>query len=376
MGLRYDDIVGQEHVKMHLRQMVEENRLPHAMMLCGPHGAGKLPLALAMARYLLCGHVADGEACGHCTDCLMTESWSHPDLHFSFPIYKAKATDHPVSDDFLPQWRARLMASPYFDMETWLADIKADKQQLTFYVQESDALQKKLALKSSQGGRRIVVLWLPEKMGQEVANKLLKLIEEPPARTHFIFVSEAPEMVLGTIQSRVQRINVPLLGEAEIAAVLQERHGLSAVRAAELAHMAQGNYTRAVKLMAEDGEDKAMLELFIRLMRACYMRRIKEMQQWSEEVSAMGRERQKRLLDSFQRLMRENFIYNFHRPEMNFMSAGERAFSSRFAPFINERNIILITDELSSAQRDITQNVAARMVFFDLALKMTVLLKQ
>lgn len=376
MGLTFNDIVGQDGVKAHLRQMVEENKLPHAMMLCGPQGAGKLPLALAMARYLLCHDAVDGGPCGRCDGCRMTESWSHPDLHFSFPVYKVKSTDHPVSDDFLPQWRARLTEGPYFDMETWLADINADRQQLTFYVQESDALQKKLALKSSQGGRRVVVLWLPEKMGQEVANKLLKLIEEPPSGTHFILVSEDPEMVLGTIQSRVQRINVPPLDECVIAAALQERHGVTANRAAEAAHMAQGSYTRALRLVSDGGGDAVMLELFTRLMRACYMRRIKEMQQWSEEVSAMGREGQKRLLASFQRLVRENFIYNFHRPEMTFMSAGERAFSSRFAPFVNERNIVYIMDELSTAQRDIAQNVSARMVFFDLALKMTILLKQ
>ena len=156
MAFTFKDIIGQDEVKGHLLQMAEENRLPHALMFCGPQGAGKLPLALAFARSLLCRSSMDGEPCGICDDCRMLASWAHPDLHFSFPVYKAKSTDHPVSDDYLPQWREQLLKNPYFDMEQWLETIKADKQQLTFYVQESDLLQKKLALKSSQGGRKIV----------------------------------------------------------------------------------------------------------------------------------------------------------------------------------------------------------------------------
>ena len=376
MAFTFKDIIGQDEVKGHLLQMAEENRLPHALMFCGPQGAGKLPLALAFARSLLCRSSMDGEPCGICDDCRMLASWAHPDLHFSFPVYKAKSTDHPVSDDYLPQWREQLLKNPYFDMEQWLETIKADKQQLTFYVQESDLLQKKLALKSSQGGRKIVILWLPEKLSQEVANKLLKLIEEPPAKTHFLLVSEDPDMVLGTIQSRVQRINVPALSEGVIAEALMRLHGVPETLARETAHLAQGSYTEAEKRMAEGCESREMQELFMRLMRESYTRKIKGMYSWTEEVAAMGRERQKRLLEYFQRQMRENFIYNFRRPEMTFLSKEESQFSTRFAPFINERNIIFITDLLSEAQRDIAQNVNPKMVFFDVALKMTILLKQ
>lgn len=376
MAFTFKDIIGQDEVKGHLLQMAEENRLPHALMFCGPQGAGKLPLALAFARSLLCRSSMDGEPCGICDDCRMLASWAHPDLHFSFPVYKAKSTDHPVSDDYLPQWREQLLKNPYFDMEQWLETIKADKQQLTFYVQESDLLQKKLALKSSQGGRKIVILWLPEKLSQEVANKLLKLIEEPPAKTHFLLVSEDPDMVLGTIQSRVQRINVPALSEGVIAEALMRLHGVPEALARETAHLAQGSYVEAEKRMAEGCESHEMQELFMRLMRESYTRKIKGMYSWTEEVAAMGRERQKRLLEYFQRQMRENFIYNFRRPEMTFLSKEESQFSTRFAPFINERNIIFITDLLSEAQRDIAQNVNPKMVFFDVALKMTILLKQ
>ena len=373
--MNWKDIIGQEEVKHYLVRLIAENKLPHAIMFCGPKGAGKLPLALAFAQMLLCQHPTDDGACGFCSDCQMSSLWAHPDLHFSFPVYKAKSSDHPVSDDYLPQWRELISRSPYFDTEDWLETIKAENQQITIYVQESDNLQKKLALKSSQGGRKVVIIWLPERMMEQTANKLLKLIEEPPSGTHFLLVSQEPDLVLGTIQSRVQRINVPALPEEVICNALQERHSMPDEDAKLLAHIAQGSYTEAMKRMQRDSEQKVFFDLFVQLMRHSYARRVKEMYQWSLTVAELGRERQKRMLEYFQQQLRENFIYNFHQPQINFLGREEENFSTRFAPFINERNVVGIMNELSDAGRDISQNVNARMVFFDFALKMIVLLK-
>ncbi len=369
------DIIGQEEVKQHLMRLLAENKLPHAIMLCGPRGAGKLPLALAFAQMLLCQHPTEDGACGNCSDCHMSSLWAHPDLHFSFPVYKAKSSDHPISDDYLQQWREQISRTPYFDTEDWLEDIGAENQQVVIYVQESDNLQKKLALKSSQGGRKVVIIWLPERMNEQTGNKLLKLIEEPPVGTHFLLVSQEPDLVLGTIQSRVQRINVPALPEQVISQALQERYAMPQDNANLLAHIAQGSYTEALKRMQRDSEQQQFFDLFVQLMRHSYARRIKEMHLWSLAVSELGRERQKRMLEYFQQQLRENFIYNFHQPQMNFLGREEENFSTRFAPFINERNVVGIMNELSDAQRDIAQNVSPRMVFFDLALKMIVLLK-
>ena len=369
------DIIGQEEVKQHLTRLLLENKLPHAIMLCGPRGAGKLPLALAFAQMLLCQHPTEDGACGNCSDCHMSSLWAHPDLHFTFPVYKANSSDHPISDDYLQQWREQISRTPYFDTEDWLEDIGAENQQVVIYVQESDNLQKKLALKSSQGGRKVVIIWLPERMNEQTGNKLLKLIEEPPVGTHFLLVSQEPDLVLGTIQSRVQRINVPALPEQVISQALQERYAMPQDNANLLAHIAQGSYTEALKRMQRDSEQKQFFDLFVQLMRHSYARRIKEMHLWSLAVSELGRERQKRMLEYFQQQLRENFIYNFHQPQMNFLGREEENFSTRFAPFINERNVVGIMNELSDAQRDIAQNVSPRMVFFDLALKMIVLLK-
>ena len=376
MAYGFQQVIAQQSVKEHLLQMVRENQLPHALMFCGPQGAGKLPLALAFARYLLCTEPAEGDACGECAGCRMLDNWAHPDLHFSFPVYKGKSSDHPVSDNYLSEWRSQLLENPYFDTEMWLNDIKAENQQITFYVQESDALQRKLALKSSQGGRKVVLMWLPEKMSQEVANKLLKLIEEPPLHTYFLLVSEDPEMVLGTIQSRVQRINVPALSEEEIAHSLTSLHAVPEELARNIAHISRGNYTEALKRLMAGNEQQQFFELFVQLMRSSYSRNLKELQAWTQNVKELGRERQKRMLEYFQRLLRENFMYNFRQDDMSYMTKEEEQFSQRFAPFINEINVIGIMDELSDAQRDIEQNVNAQMVFFDFALKMIILLKR
>ena len=390
--MNFSEVIGQERTKEHLRQMVQEDKIPHALMFCGPSGAGKLPLALAFASYLLCEHQApasheasmfDGmlddaplpEPCGQCPACRMVADWAHPDLHFSFPVYKKKSSDATISDDYLPQWREQLKQNVYFDTEIWLSDIKAENQQIMHYVHESDALQRKLALKASQGGRRVVVLWLPERMNAEMANKLLKLIEEPPSHTHFLLVSEDPDNVLGTIQSRVQRIQVPALSEEEIRQALIEHHGLQEEQAQSLAHVAQGSYTEAIKRLQSGSEEQMFFDLFVQLMRQGYTRQIKELREWSNLVSDLGRERQKRMLEYWQRLLRENFIYNFHRPELSYLTKEEQNFSVRFSPFINEKNVVGFMDELSDAQRDISQNVSARMVFFDLALKTIIYLK-
>lgn len=372
----FQQVIAQEDAKKHLLQMTQGNQLPHAMMFCGPQGAGKLPLALAFARYLLCIEPTENDSCGQCAGCRMLDNWAHPDLHFSFPVYKAKSTDHPVSDNYLEAWRKQLQENPYFDTEMWLNDIKAENQQITFYVQESDALQRKLALKSSQGGRKIVLMWLPEKMSQEVANKLLKLIEEPPLHTYFLLVSEDPEMVLGTIQSRVQRINVPSLTEKEITEALMTLHAVPDELAQNIAHISRGNYTEALKRLEAGYEQQQFFDLFKQLMRSSYVRDLKDLQQWTQNVRELGRERQKRMLEYFQRLIRENFIFNFQQEELSYQTKEEQQFSARFAPFINEKNVIEIMDELSDAQCDIEQNVNAQMVFFDFAMKMIILLKR
>lgn len=372
----FKDVIGQEESKRLLIQEVRENRIPHARLICGPEGTGKMPLAIAYARYICCTNRGEHDACGVCPSCVKFNKLVHPDLHFVFPIVKSAKGKREICDDYLADWREFVLNNPYFSLNHWLTEMEAENSQAIIYAKESDELMKKLNLKSSEGGFKITIIWLPEKMHPVCANKLLKLLEEPPAQTLFLLVSEAPELILPTIISRTQRINIRKIDENDIATALRDKYSIQPADSLSIAHLANGNFIKALETIHLNEENKLFFDLFVSLMRLSYQRKIKEMKQWSEQVAGMGRERQKSFLQYCQRMIRENFIYNLHRSELNYMSMDEQNFATRFAPFVNERNIFGITHELSEAQIHIEQNVNPRMVFFDFSLKMIVLLKQ
>lgn len=372
----FKEVVGQDEIKDRLRREADEGRVAHALLFYGPEGCGKLPVALAFARYLLCSQPHDGEPCNACNSCRMTARWAHPDLHFVFPVVKYKDAAHSVSDVYLPEWRKQLGENVYFGLDEWLEDMQAGNQQAMIYSAESDAIQKKLSLKSNQGGKKVMIIWLPEKMNLECANKLLKLLEEPPAETHFLLISERLEAVLPTIVSRAQCIGMKGLSEDEIAGALMQRNTCDCDTARRVAHTANGNLIAAQQLLRSNADQNLFFDLFVILMRLSYQRKIKDLKKWSEQIVALGREKQKNFLAYSQKLIRENFIYNFRQPDLNYETMEEENFSRNFARFINERNVIHIMDELSLAQRDIEQNGNPKFVFFDFALKMIVLLIQ
>jgi DNA polymerase-3 subunit delta' len=372
----FKDIIGQEEAKERLIQNVKEGKIAHAQLFCGGQGIGKLPLAIAYARYLSCKNPNDEDACGKCPNCVKFDKLAHPDLHFVFPVVKKKSSKETVSDDYLPEWRELLKDTPYFNLPMWLQTMGTENQQALIYVKESDEIIRKLSLKSSQGGYKIMIIWMPEKMNTECSNKLLKLLEEPPAETLFLLVSEEPDALLTTIQSRTQRIQLHGIREEAIATQLVQRYGVQQEDAVHIAHLSAGNFLKALETIHLNEDSKQFFELFVNLMRLAYQRKIREMKQWSETLAAMGREKQKNFLNYCQQMLRENFIYNFRVSSLVYMNAEERNFSSRFAPFVNEKNVIGIMNELSEAQRHIEQNVNAKMVFFDFALKMIVLLVQ
>ena len=388
--MQFENIIGQEEVKRILISEADEGRLPHALLLTGPEGCGKMPMALALAKYLCCmgRHQVDAQAsmlgkqpeahktaCGTCTSCRQWEQLIHPDVHFIFPIVASKTRKKENCDDWITLWRDMLLRNPYFTYADWIQQMEVENSQPVIYTRESDAIQRKLSLKSVQGGWRIVIIWLPEKMQEAGANKMLKLLEEPPAHTYFILVSVHPDQLLQTIRSRVQTIVVPPLSEKEIATALEERNKILPAMAKEIAHTSHGDMAAAMKTINDNSDNETYFELFVRLMRLSYMRKVKEMRMWSEEVSKLGRERIRRFLAYCQHMIRENFIYNFHRPELNYMSGAESEFAVKFAPFINENNVIGIMNELSLCDRDIGQNANAKIVMFDFSLKMIVLIK-
>ncbi len=366
----FQQVIGQKEAQERLMQMVTESRLPHAIMLCGPMGSGKMALAVDFAKTLLC-KTANDEA--------MLRKLEHPDLHFTYPTIKlpSMGADHkPVSDDFAKEWHELMMAGPYFTMNEWLEQMGGENQQAIITAGESDELIRKLSLKSSQGGYKISLIWLPERMNIECANKILKLLEEPPAQTVFIMVCENPDALLETIRSRVQRIDIKKIADDDIRQALVKSRGLTDDMAQRLTRMANGNWLKALEMLSTDSENELFLDMFQSLMRLAYQRKVKDLKAWSERMATMGRERQKRFLEYFLRLIRENFMYNFQQSELCYMTQREEDFAKNFARFVNEANILPITDLANLAIRDIGQNANAKIVFFDFALKMIVLLIQ
>ena len=375
MGVFFKDIIGQREVFEQLRRCVDENRLAHALLITGPRGNGKLAVAIALANYLLCGN-RKGDVCGNCPSCVKLEKFIHSDLHFVFPVKKRKGSDSaPISDDYITEWREMLAKGAYFSYDDWLQKLDVENQQPMIYERESNEILHKLSMQSREGGWKIVIIWLPEKMKEACSNKLLKIIEEPPQDTLFLLVSEEPDKIIPTIQSRTQCIAVPRITQEDMEKALQSRYGLTFDDAKLIAQQSGGSWEKAEELLSLSDEKAQYLELFMQLMRVAYARNIRDMKAWSEQVAAMGRERQKRLLDYCQRMIRENFVMNFRHEELVYMSQAERNFSVKFSPFVNENNIFGIMEELSEAQRHIEQNVNAKMVFFDMSLRMIVWIK-
>ena len=376
----FKDIIGQQEVIERLVKDAQAGTVPHALLFAGPEGTGKLQTAIAFARYLLCRDKGTGtDSCGQCPSCVKMDKLVHPDLHFVYPVINKSKTAgrSTISDEEITTWRECVLDRQYFGFEEWLSAIDADNKQASIFVTESESITSKLSLKSVEGGYKIMIIWHAEKMNQQCANSLLKLLEEPPAGTIFILTTDAPEQMLETILSRTQRVDFKRIP----AQLIEQRltgpgYMLDADTASKIAHLSAGSWLKAMSALRVNAESDEFLNYFMQLMRLSYGRRLKDLKIWSDNVAGGGREWQKRFLAYCQRMIRENFICNFHNPDLNYMSEQERQFSVKFAPFVNENNIIGLMDTLSDAQRDIEQNVNSKMVFFDLSLKTIMLMKQ
>ncbi len=376
----FRDVIGQQDVIERLVKDAQAGTVPHALLFCGPEGVGKLQTAIAFARYLLCRDKGlSKESCGKCPACVKMDKLVHPDLHFVFPVINKSKTAgrSTVSDDEIVTWRETVLEQQYFGFEEWLSAIDADNKQASIFVTESEQILSKLSLKSVEGGYKIMIIWHAEKMNQQCANSLLKLLEEPPAQTLFILTTDAPEQMLETILSRTQRIDFKRIPEQEISERLQgPSYQIEPDTAQKIAHLSGGSWLKAISTLRINTESEEFFDYFTQLMRLAYGRKLKDLKRWSENIAGGGREWQKRFLAYCQRMIRENFICNFHNPDLNYLTDQERQFSVRFAPYVNENNIIGLMDTLSDAQRDIEQNVNSKMVFFDLSLKTIMLMKQ
>lgn len=378
--MKFSEVIGQQQVAERLQQLADQQRVPHAIMICGPQGAGKMALAIAFASYLLGERedetqIAEKER----NSVAMVRKLEHPDLHFSFPVFKTKSmsADHKVtSDDFMKDWLQFIKQGPYFTLNQWTGTIGVENQQTKIYVGESDLLTRKLSLTASQGGYKVAIIWLPEKMNAECANKMLKLLEEPTPRTVFILVPEEPEKIIETIRSRTQQIYIKAIQQEEIKKALIKQRGIDEQNATRIARMANGNWLKALEELDSENEKRHFLELFISLMRLTYTKQLGELKTWSENVASLGREKQKRMMEYFLHMVRENFMYNFNQPQLSYMTQDEENFASKFAPFINEANVIQITEQMQRTIPEITQNANPKILFYDMALQLIILIRK
>lgn len=372
----FSQVIGQEDAIRRLIQCAQEDRVPQALLFCGAPGVGKMALAMGFAAYLLTEGTPSLPVTANNAEAMLRQ-WEHPDLHFAFPTIKPKSASgdyKPISEDFARPWHDLIMQGPYFTLEQWLRQMGATTQQGIITAREGDELVRKLSLKSGFGGYKIALIWLPERARPEFSNGILKLLEEPPQHTVFLLVSEEPNLLLDTIRSRTQRIEVKSISEDNIARKLMARRGIGEDDARRVAHVANGSWLQALQQLSPNNENAEFLQMFETLMRMCYMRNVKELRQWSLKAADMGREKEKRMLTYFLSQVRENFMYNFRLPELCYQTREEEAFSRNFARFINEYNVIEISELFAKAIRDIGQNANGKMVFFDMALQLIVLI--
>ncbi len=374
--MRFRDIPGHEDVKERLRAMADERRVPHALLLEGPVGSAKFMLIRALAQYIHCeNHTPDGDSCGKCPSCLQHQTFNHIDTIYSFPVIK-KAGKSTISNDCFGEFKNFISDSPYMDIEKWIAMLGNINSQPVIYVEEGAELIRRLNFTARQSLFKIVLLWLPERLKEETANKLLKLIEEPHPDTIFLMSSDNSRAILPTIYSRVQRIAVSRYSDDEIKHFLTASYPVSETDAETLARLSSGNVIEALSLVDISRMRQQFLDYFIELMRKAYQRKIGLLRQWSNDVAVLGREQIIKFLDYASRLIRENFILNLHVDQLNYLTEDERKFSVNFARFINERNVLKMFEVLNKAREDIAGNANPKIVLFDLAVKTILLIKQ
>ena len=363
------EILGHEHLKKHLVSSAERGRIPHAQLFVGPEGCGALPMAIGYANLILNKNTPDLKFMG---DIL------HPDLHFVFPTTTSeKVKSHPTSKLFMEEWREFIKDNPYGNLMDWLKQAGLEKKQGVINVEDAADVYKTTSLKSYTGGYKVIIIWMAEKMNISTANKLLKIIEEPPAQTVFLLVAEAEEDIIQTIRSRCQLIRFNTLPEHTIATALMEHEGIDKDEATKIAHQCQGNYSTALHYAKQDSSDQEFEELFIKWMRTAYSAKgrpssVLELINWSEEISVKGRETQKKFLEYCLSMLRQALLINYTAHDLVFMKTTTPGFDlNKLAPFVDGHNIIDFVEEISKAIYHIERNGNQKVIFTDLSLKLT-----
>lgn len=364
--MKFSDIPGHTATKRALIELADARRIPHALMLCGPSGIGKMLLARTFAEYVHCTNRQNGEPCGSCPACRQHASFNNPDTHFIYPIVKKDKI--LLSSDRIEEWKKMLTEYPAMPPERWLDIIEAGNSRPRIYVNDAEYIVSAEAMSSYAADYKFFIIWLPEKMNIEAANKLLKVIEEPTPDTVFILVSNEENLVLPTISSRTQRFNMSPLSREEIGEYMLKKYGLKDYEAFELSRLAEGRISKADEVAGFSEEKEEFEALFRDIMRNAYAKKIGALKNLSERTAAFGREKLLRFLNYMSRMTRENFIFNLKMPQLSMLTRSEEEFSKRFSPFINYGNVEDIINEVGKAETDVSRNANAKIVMFDLFL--------
>lgn len=371
--MKFSDITGHTEVIKGLIQLVDTDRIPHAILIAGPEGIGKMRLARAFVDYLYCqNRTPDGDSCGKCPACRQNAHHNNPDVHFIFP---RTGGSKKTTEMFIPEWNEFIDHHSYMPKEEWARAIDAGNTVPVIYRNDADDISRNAALSSYAYRYKTYVIWLPERMQPQCANALLKLLEEPHPDTIFILVSDEPDKLLPTIFSRTQRFNLKPLSDAQIAEALV-REGFSSEDAPEVARLAEGNILKAIDMAGDGGEIREFSNYFMQMMRLAYARKMAALRMMSDAIAALGREKSGRFLAYCARMTRESFIFNLRQPNLNVMTATEADFNTKFSPFINNRNVERIMSEIERAHSDILRNANGRLVMFDFLSKLMLLLRR
>lgn len=383
----FNQIIGQDDIKARLIKTVKEGRISHAQLFYGPEGSGKLGLAIAYAQYISCEDRQEYDSCGVCPSCLKYNKLVHPDLHFVFPV-TTKKSQNPVSDDFIKEWREAVLENHYMDINFWLEKLGAENSQGGIFVHESSQILKKLSLKTFESEYKVMIIWLAEKMNVHAANRLLKILEEPPDKTLFILISDNVGQIIPTIISRTQLVKIPKISDTDLSKVLSERFDLNTEELNDIIRLSGGSYSIASGIIGRNERNLQYLNLFQWFMRYSYGLKLlgdgvssKDGKPGSindciEEIAKLGREKQKEFLQYCIRMIRENYILNTGNPEISFLTMSETDFSRNFYSFIHEGNVDALAMEINKAHYHIERNGYAKLVFTDLALIIHRLLKK
>jgi DNA polymerase-3 subunit delta' len=376
--MQFSEILGQEHIKNHLTQSANLGRIPHAQLFIGPEGSGTLPMAIAYAQYILCNNV-NGENSGENQACnLKFQKLSHPDLHFAYPTVSTDSVKtKPKSIDFIAEWRTFITQNPYGGLFDWYAILGVQNKQGEIRVDDATEILKSLSLKSYEGGYKMMIIWMADKLNIAASNKLLKLLEEPPEKTIFILISENEEDIIQTIRSRCQILHFNGLSEAVVTEALVSRENIDSKIASKIAHQAQGNYNVALHLAYDESDDYPFEEWFVTWVRAAFKAKgnaaaIQDLILWSEKIASLGRETQKKFLQFCIQMFRQALLINYEAPSLVYFEPKVDKFKlENFAPFVNGNNIHDIFKELSDAMYHVERNGNAKIILTDLSIKLT-----